>query len=171
MTVGRLRPCVCTDSTRDFMHCPICPAFSSPRWQTSSTFLSLWLWKGLSRLSRVTQLVLRLCCANCNLAGVGGDGSHWYCQSPCFPITIACTPTWLPDWQCYFRGNYYDSDYVNHFTLCSMWHQIAVARATRFLFPLMCLLAVWGLFSLFTVAKLFKNSCSTPLQCYYLWAR
>lgn len=80
------------------------------------------------------------------------------------------TPTWLPDWQCYFHGNYYDSDYVNHFTLCSMWHQIAVARAARFLFPLMCLMAVWGIFSPFTVEKLFKISCPAPLQCYYLWA-
>lgn len=75
-----------------------------------------------------------LCCANCNLAGVGGDASHWYCQSPCFPITIACTPTWLPDWQCYFRGNYYDSDYVNHSALCSALHQIAAARAARFFY-------------------------------------
>lgn len=75
-----------------------------------------------------------LCCANCNLAGVGGDTSHWYCQSPCFPITIACTPTWLPDWQCYFRGNYYDSDYVNHSALCSALHQIAAARAARFFY-------------------------------------
>lgn len=83
-------------------------------------------------LLSVTQLILCLCCANCNRAGVSGDGSHWYCQSPCFPITIACTPIWLPDWQCYFRGNYYDSDYVNHITLSSMRHQIAVAR---FLFP------------------------------------
>lgn len=104
-------------------------------------------------LSCVTQLILRLCCASCNLAGVGGDGSHWYCQSPCFPITIACTPTWLPDWQCYFRGNYYDSDYVNHFTLCSMWHQIAVARVSRFLFPLMCLMAVWGIFFFFFYSR------------------
>lgn len=129
------------------------------------------IMKRLVCLPCVTLLILRLCCANCNLAGVGGDGSHWYCQSPCFPITIAGTPTWLPDWQCYFRGNYYDSDYVNHFTLCSMWHQIAVALATRFLFLLLCLMAVWGIFFLFTVEKLFKNSCSVPLQCYYLWAR
>lgn len=86
------------------------------------------------RPSCVTWLMLRLCCASCNLAGLCGDGSHWYCQSPCFPITIACTPAWLPDWQCYFRGNYYDSDYVNHFTLCSMWHQIAAAQAAHFFF-------------------------------------
>lgn len=54
-----------------------------------------------------------------------GDSSHRYCQSPCFPITIACTLTWLPDWQCYFRGNYYDSDYVNH---CTPLHHVASKR-------------------------------------------
>ena len=127
------------------------------------------------------RLVLRefdscrvLCCANCNLAGVGGDASHWYCQSPCFPITIARTPTWLPDWQCYFRGNYYDSDYVNHSALCSALHQMAAARAARyfFFFPPSCVGWLFEVHSLFfTVEKLFKNSCPAPLQCYYLWAQ
>lgn len=124
-------------------------------------------------LSCVTQLILCLCCAGCNLAGVGGEGSHWYCQSPCFPITIACTPTRLPDWQRYFRGNYYDSDYVNHFTLCSTWHQIASSLSLLlFISPLMCLMPVWGIFPLFfcTVEKLFKNSCFARLWRYYLWA-
>lgn len=64
------------------------------------------------------------------------------------------------------------------FWLCQSFHPLlhvasnsSSTSRSLFLLPLMCVMAVWGIFSLFTVEKLFKNSCSAPLQCYYLWAQ
>lgn len=149
-----LTVCLSARASTEFKqtHHALCKV-QSANYSQQLDFPSSWFWKGQPGPSRVTLLTLRLCCSSWGLAGVGGDSSCWYCHSPSFPITIACAPTWLPDWQRYFRGNYYDSDYVNHFTLCSMWYQIAVAWAAHFSFPLMCRMAVWGIFSLFYSRK------------------